>query len=975
MGTKSAIAILFLLHVVVPYRLVWAQSQVLDVVGIHYDVRNGLIDNNVTDGLIDQRGGLWLVTTRGLSYFDGHRFINFSSQDSVNTLRSNRIRAVSHSDGRIYVAADSTIDVIDIASKMVTSHPYIHRNGPIRDLINGSDGKLFVIDDSGDLIDIDSQKSLNIGFSGLDYYYALLEDQKTVLVTNAKSTHITKIDLASFNVLVTWDKSRMPRERTYGLVISKSHGVLNLLNSGVSAVDIGNGLETSVPLGSEVITHYDRHLTDYEMLVIGFDTISLIDRAGNLVPLKMVNSRITNYKKMLTDGKRTVFALHDRGVTVFRVPPDFLTTLPLNRMERYEPNVLYKSMLELPDKEILIFSYGGILKYEPSSNSVEMMTEGSVNLVSGMVSNRSLYVASDGMGLLEFDGSTYSLKKRHQIDFTIEFERAYTIYKEIDGDLIIGYASPLGIWRFSPKSQRFVQIPIQFKDSDTINKAVNDLTRDDRGHYWIASNQGLYHLDNNWETKRIYSHLGSNAATKISTSKINQVLITSDRNLWVATDNGLYSKDPDQDQLVHIPQFTGTVIASVEEDQYGRLWIATYLGLVVYDPKTQKINRFYQEDGFIDNEYNIGSHLKTSDGLIYFGGLNGIIQVNPSKWILDDDESAMQISSVTVERGNGTELVNVHASETQPIRIDGSEDLLTVMVSFMNFVNPTYSTYRYRLAGLKGMWLNLENGTLRLRNLPVGEYFIEIEGTQASGPSINEPVRIPVLVTQPFVRSVYFPVIVSLVILILIITVIYNNYSQKIALRTIKKNMLNDIQDELGGLLAKAAMKTELIRPEEVVKGDDLLEIQNLFREGVQSLRNLLWSISSETSTTLEFQDRITDWLGFVFRGTPFEFSFRNDIPKMQFNLSIQQRRQLLTIIKELAVNSIRHSGGDHFQIELDRQRNKFRLIISDNGQNEDGEIINSGYGLMGIRNRVATLGGTVHFTKNITGFKTTIEF
>jgi len=975
MGTKRVISILLLLIVLLPSGHVRAQPQELDVVGIHYDVRHGLLDNNVTDGLVDERGGLWLVTTRGLSYFDGHRFINFNGQQAVHTIRSNKIRAISQSKGMVYVAADSTIDVIDIGSKMVSAHPYVHKNGLIRHLITGSNGEHFVLDEFGNLVHIDSQKAVNIGFTGLEYYHLLLEGQNRILITNSKSTHIASIDLDRFIVVGTWTKSRLPRERTYGLVLSKSLGVLNLLNSGVAAVDVGNGLESSIPFGSVTITSYEKNLSDYEILVTGFDTAVLLDRDGNQIQLKMVNSRIGNYKKILADGKRTVFALHERGVTVFRVPPDFLRTLPINRMRGYEPNVLYKSMLEMPSKSLLIFSYKGILRYEPSANTIEMMTEGRANLVSGVLSNGSLYVANDGMGLLNFDSSTFELIKHHQIESSNDFERAYTIFKDSNNDIILGYANPLGVWRYSPKNNRFDRIPIVFQDSGIINEAVNDIERDDRGHYWIASNHGLYYLNSNWEIVRVYSNLGSDPKTRISTSKINQVLLASDRKLWIATDDGLYSKSPDHDQLVQIPQLTGMVIASIEEDQFRRLWIATYQGLVMYDTRAMEFNRFYKEDGFVDNEYNIGSHIKTSDGLLYFGGMNGIIQVNPSKWVLDESDSAMQISSITVERIGGTELVNMSSTMTEPIQIDSSVDVLTVLVSFMDYVNPTYSTYRYRLSGLRNEWLNFENGTLRLRNLPVGEYYIEIAGTQASGPTINEPIRIPVLVTQPFIRSTYFPMLVSIVILVLIITILYINYSQKIALRTIKTNLLNDIQDELGGVLAKAAMKTELIRPEEVVKGDDLLEIQNLFREGVQSLRNLLWSISSESSTTLEFQDRITDWLEFVFKGTSFEFSIHNDIPKTKFNLSVQQRRQLLPIIKELAVNTIRHSGGDRFLIDLDRHKNTFRLTISDNGHNQDGAISDSGYGLKGIRDRVATLGGTVHFLKTIDGFKTTIEF
>jgi signal transduction histidine kinase len=175
--------------------------------------------------------------------------------------------------------------------------------------------------------------------------------------------------------------------------------------------------------------------------------------------------------------------------------------------------------------------------------------------------------------------------------------------------------------------------------------------------------------------------------------------------------------------------------------------------------------------------------------------------------------------------------------------------------------------------------------------------------------------------------------------------------------------------------LTKAAMKTQLVGSKQVIEKDDLSDIQQLHQEGIQSLRNLLWNISSEESTTQEFQDRITDWLTLVFDNTGIEFTFENRIPDATFNLSVQQRRQLLPIIKELATNTLKHSNGGRFRLELDMVGGKYQIMALDDGKHVDTTFTETGYGIKSIKTRVENLNGVVSFSKTNKGFKTIILF
>ena len=85
-----------------------------------YGIEDGLIDNNVTDLLLDCNGNLWIATLSGLVCFDGSTFRTFTTEDG---LPSNRIRclledrqghlwlgtdrSVAHYDGRLFQTINS----------------------------------------------------------------------------------------------------------------------------------------------------------------------------------------------------------------------------------------------------------------------------------------------------------------------------------------------------------------------------------------------------------------------------------------------------------------------------------------------------------------------------------------------------------------------------------------------------------------------------------------------------------------------------------------------------------------------------------------------------------------------------------------------------------------------------------------------------------------------------------------------------
>src|SRR5690606_14352353 len=72
------------------------------------------------------------------------------------------------------------------------------------------------------------------------------------------------------------------------------------------------------------------------------------------------------------------------------------------------------------------------------------------------------------------------------------------------------------------------------------------------------------------------------------------------------------------------------VVYRIEPDRAGRLWLSTNNGLNVVDPGSGAVQALLRGDGLRNREFNSGASF-AHDGLLYFGGTEGLDIVDPSR--------------------------------------------------------------------------------------------------------------------------------------------------------------------------------------------------------------------------------------------------------------------------------------------------------------------------------------------------------
>ena len=103
-----------------------------------YGVVDGLIDDRVTDLLLDRNGNLWVATLSGLCRFDGRTFQTFTTE---NSLSSNRIRCLlEDSQGHLWIGSDGGVAHFDGQYFQTINSPHI---GLVHQILEDRDGNFW----------------------------------------------------------------------------------------------------------------------------------------------------------------------------------------------------------------------------------------------------------------------------------------------------------------------------------------------------------------------------------------------------------------------------------------------------------------------------------------------------------------------------------------------------------------------------------------------------------------------------------------------------------------------------------------------------------------------------------------------------------------------------------------------------------------------------------------------------------------
>lgn len=291
---------------------------------------------------------------------------------------------------------------------------------------------------------------------------------------------------------------------------------------------------------------------------------------------------------------------------------------------------------------------------------------------------------------------------------------------------------------------------------------------------WVATlDNGLYKVSKDGSIKAHY-HTGEESPIRLPHQQINAIHAVSANELWVGTAAGLVQLDFEQGnrQVITTEQgLPNSFINGILPEGDSCLWISTDNGLSRYSLATKQSLNFSTADGLTANEFNRNSFFKSTNGRLYFGGLNGVNGFLPDERYRRSKEqrrnTPLVLTTFSYLDGAGDslrELLREDAEINAPFELSYRDRMFTAAFALLDYRHPTENTFQYFLEGYEDAWSEPSTVPMvRFSDLSPGKYTLHVRARAGRGTWSAKELTIPIHI-QPalYQRTWFWPLMILL---------------------------------------------------------------------------------------------------------------------------------------------------------------------------------------------------------------------
>jgi streptogramin lyase len=507
-----------------------------------------------------------------------------------------------------------------------------------------------------------------------------------------------------------------------------------------------------------------------------------------------------------------------------------------------------------------------------------------------------------------------------------------------------------------------------------LNEKVGRYIKNERVNYFmpwsgnrilVSTTNGLYVLNRD---ATVHEHYGQTAGDKIELPALQMFhTVWYERALWAASGQGLVRIDTVSQKTRLFTTEDGLPdnnIYAALPDERGNLWLSTNKGLSRFNTRTQKFHNYGIFDGLPHMEFNHGSYLKSRDGTLYFGGLNGIVAFDPAR--IDTSakkEHALQLISYSkyASDRNITDTITSHLPGHKII-FEPDDRLFAFSFMSTDYHNTALNRFRYKLEGWNDeRWHMFEDGNKLLFNsLPPGEYDLRVQVSVAGADWGAHEWSSPLLMRTPWYRSAWF-FILSIVTVGLIFYAFYRyRLSQILKIQQIRNGISADMHDEIGGTLSSISFYSQalLMQMEKTEHQQVVRKIKENAQQVQEGLSDIVWSVKAGRDQVNDVFARMLYFGSGLAESKGFAFHFKTDTQLRNLKLDMQTRKNFYLIFKEAMNNAAKYAECDTVHTDISYALGKVKMVIHDNGKGFDNQFTRQGNGLTNMRQRAVQMKG-----------------
>ncbi|MDE2419381.1 MAG: sensor histidine kinase, partial [Burkholderiales bacterium] len=180
-----------------------------------------------------------------------------------------------------------------------------------------------------------------------------------------------------------------------------------------------------------------------------------------------------------------------------------------------------------------------------------------------------------------------------------------------------------------------------------------------------------------------------------------------------------------------------------------------------------------------------------------------------------------------------------------------------------------------------------------------------------------------------------------------------------------RTRLSREVHDQIGQIFTGIKMILRTLQPGSLAPEQQTALTQALDM-GVKTTRRIAAELRPPLLDDLGLPQALDHYLKTCF--SPLDITYALDMPDAH-GLNDQQVMQLFRVVQEACTNICRHARASHVEITCHTTEEGLVLTIDDDGTGfDEGQVREEALGLVGIRERVQLMGGTVEFIRHTSG-------
>lgn len=441
---------------------------------------------------------------------------------------------------------------------------------------------------------------------------------------------------------------------------------------------------------------------------------------------------------------------------------------------------------------------------------------------------------------------------------------------------------------------------------------------------------------------------------------------------WAGTNEGVFLLDKNFRILKKFDSnngLAGTYIYGILIDDFGKVWCSHQHGLSSIDTGNYSIINFGKEDGIQHWDYNNRGFYKTSDGTLFFGGVNGFNFFKPPLKFNSFYKPEIYFDEILV---NGKKYQSEKGiNQLAEIRLNSDEKEVSIKALVKDLENGKQRILFYRIKNLRNDWQKISPKTpLLLTNLASGTYNLEFGYSDKFSQKIVPQKQLDLIIAKTFYETFWFWALLGGLFFGGIIYA-YSRlklrnqkraFREKLALETQRNKITEDLHDDIGATLSSlqinSTIANELLKQQKIAEAQSVLsniEIQS--RKLSQNMSDIVWSLRPTKDALMTLSTRIRNFANEILGNTDIEYSIKIDEQIDTGITDFTARKNIILIVKEALNNAAKYSNATEIFIGFQTAENEFVLEIKDNGIGFNPESKN-GNGLRNMKKRAEEIGG-----------------